>query len=148
MVQKAVLMKYGLKPFNTVRQVNVAHTKSTMNVARPMKYFSKPAHSYVNRPINKQTTFKNRNFDYRVNAVKRNVNTARSTVVTYTNSINRVSAASLKVTTTRPNEAVLNAIKGKRDNCAKASACWDMLPLEEILKEEKSQEEVQLELEN
>ncbi|GJR69654.1 ribonuclease H-like domain-containing protein [Tanacetum coccineum] len=140
MVPRAMLMTFGLKPFNTSRQVNVAHTKSTMNVARPMIYFSKPAHSYVKRPINKQTTFKNRNLDCKVNAVKRNVNTARSTTVintnstnkvsaasskvntagstavTYTNSINRVSAASSKVTTARPNAAVLNDVKGKKGN--------------------------------
>ncbi|GJQ90156.1 putative ribonuclease H-like domain-containing protein [Tanacetum coccineum] len=152
MVPKAVLMMFGLKPFNTTRQVNAAHTKSTMNVARPMTYFSKPTHSYVKRPINKQTTFKNRNLDCKVNAVKRNINTARpaavintnssnrvsaaslkvntvgSTVVTYTNIINRVSAASLKVTTARPNAAVLNVVKGKRVNAVKASACWVWRP--------------------
>ncbi|GJS86451.1 retrovirus-related pol polyprotein from transposon TNT 1-94 [Tanacetum coccineum] len=54
--------------------------------------------------------YKNR----RVNAVKRKVNTAKSTIVTYTNSTNRVSAASLKVTTARLNAAVLNVVKGKR----------------------------------
>ncbi|GJY97542.1 ribonuclease H-like domain-containing protein [Tanacetum coccineum] len=71
MVPRAVLMKFGLKPLNTARQVNTAHTKPTMNVARPMM----------------------------VNVVKRKVNVARSTTVTYTNNTNRVSAASSKVTT-------------------------------------------------
>ncbi|GKE95248.1 putative ribonuclease H-like domain-containing protein, partial [Tanacetum coccineum] len=59
-----------------------------------------------------------------VNAVKRKVNVARSTTVTYTNNTNRVSAAGSKVTTARPNAAVLNVVKGKRDNVVKALACW------------------------
>ncbi|GJW49064.1 putative ribonuclease H-like domain-containing protein [Tanacetum coccineum] len=47
MVPKAVLMKSGLVSVNTARQVNVAHIKTTVNIARPMSYLSKKAHSTV-----------------------------------------------------------------------------------------------------
>ncbi|GKD73171.1 hypothetical protein Tco_1331453 [Tanacetum coccineum] len=59
MVPRAVLMKSGLVSVNTARQVNVAHSKTTMNAARPMSYLSKTTHSTVKRPIHKNTTFKN-----------------------------------------------------------------------------------------
>ncbi|GKC04140.1 hypothetical protein Tco_0995750 [Tanacetum coccineum] len=36
MVPRAVLMKSGLVSVNTARQVNVAHSKTTVNAARPM----------------------------------------------------------------------------------------------------------------
>ncbi|GJV67678.1 retrovirus-related pol polyprotein from transposon TNT 1-94 [Tanacetum coccineum] len=55
------------KAFNTARQVNTAHSKTTVNVARPMSYLSKTAHSTVKRPIHKNTAFKNNNIDQRVN---------------------------------------------------------------------------------
>ncbi|GKA69691.1 putative ribonuclease H-like domain-containing protein [Tanacetum coccineum] len=45
MVPRAVLMKTGLKPFNTGRTVNTAHPKSTVFSAKPMLYFSKTAQS-------------------------------------------------------------------------------------------------------
>ncbi|GJW00980.1 hypothetical protein Tco_1556231 [Tanacetum coccineum] len=62
MVPRAVLMKSGLVLINTARQnisktavlvntakqVNAAHSKTTMNVARPMSYLSKTAHSTGN----------------------------------------------------------------------------------------------------
>ncbi|GJY10953.1 hypothetical protein Tco_0379138 [Tanacetum coccineum] len=82
MVPRAVLMKSGLVSVNTARQVNVAHTKTTVNAARPMSYLSKKAHSTVKRPIHKNTTFKNSNFNQRVNTVKdKNVNTVRPKAV-------------------------------------------------------------------
>ncbi|GJR78431.1 hypothetical protein Tco_0149216 [Tanacetum coccineum] len=45
MVPRAVLMKTGLKPFNTARTVNTAHPKSTVFSAKPMSHFSKSAQS-------------------------------------------------------------------------------------------------------
>ncbi|GJU19701.1 putative reverse transcriptase domain-containing protein [Tanacetum coccineum] len=45
MVPRAVLMKTGLKPFNTARTVNTAHPKSTVFSAKPMSRFSKSAQS-------------------------------------------------------------------------------------------------------
>ncbi|GKE71114.1 putative ribonuclease H-like domain-containing protein [Tanacetum coccineum] len=45
MVPRAILMKSGLVSVNTARQVNTAHLKTIVNVARPMSYLSKTAHS-------------------------------------------------------------------------------------------------------
>ncbi|GJZ87310.1 putative ribonuclease H-like domain-containing protein [Tanacetum coccineum] len=109
MVPRAVLMKSGLVSVNTVRQVNVAHSKITVNAARPMSYLSKTAHSTVKRPIHKNTAFKNSNFNQRVNTVKdKNVNIVRPKAV---------------VNAVRP-KAVVNAVKGNNVNAVKASACW------------------------
>ncbi|GJW49590.1 putative ribonuclease H-like domain-containing protein [Tanacetum coccineum] len=99
-VSRAVLMKSGLVSVNTARQVNATHTKTTVNAARPMSYLSKTTHLTVKRPIHKNTTFKNNNFNQRVNTVKdKNVNTARP-------------------------KAIVNAVKGNNVNGVKASACW------------------------
>ncbi|GJT70846.1 hypothetical protein Tco_1030132 [Tanacetum coccineum] len=101
MVPRVVLMKSSLVSVNTARQVNAAHSKTTVNAARPMSYLSKTAHSTIKRPIHKNTTFKNSNFNQRVNTVKdKNVNTTRPKVV--------VNAA-------RP-KAVVNAVKGNNVN--------------------------------
>ncbi|GKB14853.1 ribonuclease H-like domain-containing protein [Tanacetum coccineum] len=75
-------MKSGLVLVNTARQVNVAYSKTTVNAARPKLHFSKPAHSTVKRPIHKNTTFKNGNFNQRINIVKdKNVNIVRPKAV-------------------------------------------------------------------
>ncbi|GKA23790.1 hypothetical protein Tco_0709823 [Tanacetum coccineum] len=109
MVPRAVLMKFVLVSLNTVRQVNTAHPKITMNSARPMINLSKSAHSTIKWPIHKNTTFKNSNFNQRVNTVKnKNVNTVRPKAV--------VNAA-------RP-KAVVNLVKGNNVNVVKASAYW------------------------
>ncbi|GJS54745.1 putative ribonuclease H-like domain-containing protein [Tanacetum coccineum] len=132
MVPRAVLMKSGLVSINiarqnisktavsvnTARQVNTAHSKTTVNAARPKSHFSKTAHSIVKRPIHKNTTFKNSNFNQRVNTVKdKNVNAARPKAV--------VNAA-------RP-KAVVNAVKGNNVNVVKASACWVWKPKTKVL---------------
>ncbi|GKD06903.1 hypothetical protein Tco_1186588, partial [Tanacetum coccineum] len=117
MVPRAVLMKSGLVSLNTARQVNTAHPKITMNSARPMTNLSKSAHSTVKWPIHKNTTFKNSNFNQRVNTVKdKNVNAARPKAV--------VNAA-------RP-KAVVNVVKGNNVNAVKASACWVWKPKTKI----------------
>ncbi|GJV19849.1 hypothetical protein Tco_1368869 [Tanacetum coccineum] len=109
MVPRAVLMKSGLVSINTARQVNAAHTKTTVNAARPMSYLSKKAHSTVKRPIHKNTAFKNSNFNQRVNIVKdKNVNIVRP-------------------------KAVVNAVKGNNVNAIKASACWVWKPKTKVL---------------
>ncbi|GJS95612.1 hypothetical protein Tco_0802580 [Tanacetum coccineum] len=114
LVPRAVLMKSGLVSINiarqnisktavsvnTARQVNTAHSKTTVNAARPMSYLSKIAHSTVKRPINNNTAFKNSNINQRVNTVRgKNVNTARP-------------------------KAVVNVVQGNNVNTVKASACW------------------------
>ncbi|GJY90962.1 putative ribonuclease H-like domain-containing protein [Tanacetum coccineum] len=102
MVPRAVLIKSGLVSINTVRQVNAAHTKTTVNAARPMSYLSKKAHSTVKRLIPKNTTFKNSNFNQRVNIVKgKNVNTARP-------------------------KAVVNVVKGNNVNAIKGNPQMDL----------------------
>ncbi|GJY51382.1 hypothetical protein Tco_0442229 [Tanacetum coccineum] len=109
MVPRAVLMKSGLVSVNTARQVNTAHSKTTVNDARPMSYLSKTAHSTVKRPIHKNTVFKNSNINQRVNIVRgKNVNTARL-------------------------KAVVNAIKGNNFNVVKASTCWVWKPKHKVL---------------
>ncbi|GJR10584.1 putative ribonuclease H-like domain-containing protein [Tanacetum coccineum] len=45
MVPRTVLMKTGLKAFNTIKTVNTAHPKSVVFSAKPMSYFSKTAQS-------------------------------------------------------------------------------------------------------
>ncbi|GJV04824.1 putative ribonuclease H-like domain-containing protein [Tanacetum coccineum] len=45
MVPRAVLMKTGLKPFNTARTVNTIHPNTTVFSAKPMLRFSKTAQS-------------------------------------------------------------------------------------------------------
>ncbi|GKD83667.1 hypothetical protein Tco_1350506 [Tanacetum coccineum] len=113
MVPRAVLMKFGLVSVNTARQVNVAHTKTIVNAARPMSYLSKTTHSTVKRPIHKKTAFKNSNFNQMINTVKyKNVNATRPKAV---------------VNVARP-KAVVNVVKGNKVNDFKASACWVWKP--------------------
>ncbi|GJU47173.1 putative ribonuclease H-like domain-containing protein [Tanacetum coccineum] len=114
-----------------------------------MTNLSKLAHSTVKWPIHKNTTFKNSNFNQKVNTVKdKNVNIVMPKAV--------VNAA-------RP-KAVVNVVKGNNVNDVKASACWvwkpktkvldhtikrlmdDMLPLEVTPNEGKSQADVQSKL--
>ncbi|GJU92807.1 putative ribonuclease H-like domain-containing protein [Tanacetum coccineum] len=109
MVPRAVLIKSGLVSIDTARQVNTAHTKTTVNGDSPMSIFSKIAYSTVKRPINKNTTFKNSNSNQRVNTVRgNNVNTARP-------------------------KAVVNTVKGNNVNAVKASSCWVWKPKQKVL---------------
>ncbi|GJY84431.1 hypothetical protein Tco_0497807 [Tanacetum coccineum] len=108
-VLKAVLIRSGLVSLTTTRPVNIAQPRTAVNTAKLMSYFSKTAHSTVKRPINKITTFKNSNFNQRVNTVKdKNVNAVRP-------------------------KAVLNAVKGNHVNAVKASACWVWKPNTKVL---------------
>ncbi|GJT71191.1 ribonuclease H-like domain-containing protein [Tanacetum coccineum] len=100
LVPRVVLMKSGLVLVNTARQVNIAHLKTIVNVARPMSYLFKTAHSTVKRPIHKNTSFKNSNIDQRVNTV-----------------------SGKKFNIARP-KAVVNAVKGNNFNAIKAPTCW------------------------
>ncbi|GJW47806.1 hypothetical protein Tco_0079452 [Tanacetum coccineum] len=109
MVLRAVLIKSGLVSLNTAKQVNTAHLKITMNSARPMTNLSKTAYSTVKRPIHKNTSFKNSNFNQMINTIKdKNVNTVMPKAV--------VNAA-------RP-KAVVSAVKGNNVNAVMASDCW------------------------
>ncbi|GKA26805.1 putative ribonuclease H-like domain-containing protein [Tanacetum coccineum] len=109
MVPRAVLMKSGLVSVNTTRKVNVAHSKTIVNAARPMSYLSKTAHSSVKRPIHKNIPFKNSKFNQRVNTVRdKNVNTARPKIV-------------------------VNVVNGNNVNAVKASDCWVWKPKTKVL---------------
>ncbi|GKA50046.1 ribonuclease H-like domain-containing protein [Tanacetum coccineum] len=108
MVPRAVLMKTGLKSFNTARTVNTAHPKSTVYSAKPMSCFSKSAQSTVKRPYQSKTVLTNKNFNQKVNTAKVKVNTVRPKAVN----------------TARPNSAVVNAVRVNQANAVKASACW------------------------
>ncbi|GJW15233.1 hypothetical protein Tco_0019366 [Tanacetum coccineum] len=54
MVPRAILMKSGLVLINIARQVNAAHSKTTVNAARPMSYLSKTTHSTGNPQMDLQ----------------------------------------------------------------------------------------------
>ncbi|GJW03491.1 putative ribonuclease H-like domain-containing protein [Tanacetum coccineum] len=90
MSPKAVLLKTGLTPVNTVRPVNTAHPKTTVHSAKSKTHFSKQAQSTAKRPFYKQTALTRRS----VHETKRHyytrrhyaVNTARS----YSGQINAV----------------------------------------------------------
>ncbi|GJR17945.1 putative ribonuclease H-like domain-containing protein [Tanacetum coccineum] len=60
MTPKAVLLKTGLTPLNTVRPVNTAHPKPAVHTAKSMSQFSKQAQSTASRPFYKQTTLPRR----------------------------------------------------------------------------------------
>ncbi|GJR87536.1 hypothetical protein Tco_0211547 [Tanacetum coccineum] len=120
-------MKSGLVSVNTARQVNVAHTKTTVNAAKPMSYLSKTAHLTVKGSIHKNTTFKNSNFNQKVNTVKdKNANTVRPKAV-----VNVVKPKAI-VNAARPKE-VVNVVKGNNVNVVKASACWVWKPKTKVL---------------
>ncbi|GJV24806.1 putative ribonuclease H-like domain-containing protein [Tanacetum coccineum] len=92
--------------------------KGKVNAARPKSHFSKPAHSTVKRPIHNNTSFKNSNFNQRINTVKdKNINAARPKAV--------VNAARPKL--------VVNAVKENKVNAVKDLACWVWKPKTKVL---------------
>ncbi|GJY74402.1 putative ribonuclease H-like domain-containing protein [Tanacetum coccineum] len=104
MVPRAVLMKTGLKPFNTARTVNTAHPKSIVFSAKPMSCFPKTAQSTVRRPFQSKTALSNKRFTHKVNTAKAQaVNTARPQAVN--------TARPKTVKTARPNSAVVNVVR-------------------------------------
>ncbi|GJV98193.1 ribonuclease H-like domain-containing protein [Tanacetum coccineum] len=93
MVPKAVLMRSGLVSLTIAKLVNTAQLITTMNSARLMTTLSKSALSTVKWPIHNNTTFKNSNFNQRVNTVKdKNVNTAKPKAVVNSVKGNNVNA--------------------------------------------------------
>ncbi|GKA73766.1 hypothetical protein Tco_0780068 [Tanacetum coccineum] len=122
MVPKAVLTRTSRVSLTTTRPVNTAQPRTTENSARPMTNAFTKAHSTVRRPINKNTAFKNSNFNQKINVVKGNqVNTDRLIAVVNT------AKPKVVVNAARP-KAVLNAAKGNQVNAVKASACWVWKP--------------------
>ncbi|GJT55334.1 putative ribonuclease H-like domain-containing protein [Tanacetum coccineum] len=90
MSPKAVLLKTGLTPLNTVRPVNTAHPKTAVHSAKSKIHFSKQAQSTAKRPFYKQTALTRRSVHtakrHYYNGRPRAVNTARS----YTGQVNTV----------------------------------------------------------
>ncbi|GJW72842.1 hypothetical protein Tco_0132212 [Tanacetum coccineum] len=112
MVPRAVLMKTGLKTFNTARTVNNAHPKSIVFSAKPMSCFPKIAQSTVRRPFQTKTALSNKRFTHKVNTAKAQaVNTARPQAV------NTARPKIVKIA--RPNSAVVNAIRVNQENAGK-----------------------------
>nr|GEX69095.1 hypothetical protein [Tanacetum cinerariifolium] len=109
---------------NAARPINVVHPKRTMNAVNKESYFSKQAHSFVQRPNKNLTTLKNSYANKKVKTVwVKKLNTAKPKVA--------VNAAKAK--------AKHKAVKGKRGNAVKASACWtDPTGLEELFNEPKT----------
>ncbi|GJZ02845.1 hypothetical protein Tco_0520806 [Tanacetum coccineum] len=106
MVPRAVLMKTGLKPFNTARTVNTAHPKSIVFSVKPISRFSKSAQSTVKRPYQLKTVLTNKKFIQKNNTAKaKAVNTARPKAVN----------------TTRPHSTV---VRVNQENAVKASSYW------------------------
>ncbi|GJR67313.1 ribonuclease H-like domain-containing protein [Tanacetum coccineum] len=98
---KSSIMKSGLVSVNIARQVNAAHSKTIVNAARSMSHLSKTAHSTVQRPIHRNTAFKNSNINQWVNTIRgKDVNAARLKIV---------------VNTVRPKAAV-NVVQGNNGN--------------------------------
>ncbi|GKF71724.1 hypothetical protein Tco_0207838 [Tanacetum coccineum] len=110
MVPRAVLMKIGLKPFNTARTIETAHPKSIVFSAKPMFHFSKTAQSTVRRPFQSKSVLSKKRFTHKVNTAKAQaVNTTRLKAVK----------------TAKPNSTIVNAVRVNQANAIKASACWD-----------------------
>ncbi|GJT23136.1 putative ribonuclease H-like domain-containing protein [Tanacetum coccineum] len=88
MTPRAVLLKTGLTPLNTVRPVNTAYPKPVVHSAKSLSHFSKQAQSTAQRPFYKQTTLTTRS----VHTAKRHYYTKRSragnTARSYTGPVN------------------------------------------------------------
>ncbi|GJZ99862.1 putative ribonuclease H-like domain-containing protein [Tanacetum coccineum] len=112
MVPREVLMKTGLKLFNTPRTVNTAHPKSTVFSAKPMSCFPKIAQSTIRRAFQSKTTLSNKRFTHKVITAKAQaVNTARPQAVN--------TARPKIVKTARPNSAVVNVVRVNQENAGK-----------------------------
>ncbi|GJU02552.1 putative ribonuclease H-like domain-containing protein [Tanacetum coccineum] len=101
MVPRAVLIKTGIKPFNTARTVNTAHPKSIVFSAKPMSHFSKSVQSTIKRPYQSKIVLTNKKFTQKNNTAKAKA-----------------------VNTARPHSAIVNVVRVNQANVVKASACW------------------------
>nr|GEW66188.1 hypothetical protein [Tanacetum cinerariifolium] len=96
---------------------NARRTKRTVNGARPMPYFSKTAHSFVKRPINQKTTFKNSNLRKRVNTFR----------------FNNVTIARPKAVVSAVKRNPVNTVLGNEVYAVKASSCWVWRPKQNVM---------------
>ncbi|GKB51844.1 hypothetical protein Tco_0902597 [Tanacetum coccineum] len=112
MTPRAVLLKTGLTPLNTVRPVNTAHPKPAVHSAKSMSHFSKQAQSTDQRPFYKKTTLTSRYVNQKLNTAMRHYHTERPRAVN----------------TARSYTTPVNAVRAKRVNAVKTSACWVWRP--------------------
>ncbi|GJT97371.1 putative ribonuclease H-like domain-containing protein [Tanacetum coccineum] len=96
MTPRAVLLKTGLTPLNTIRPVNTAHPKPAVHSAKSMSHFSKQAQSTDQRPFHKKTTLTSRYVNQKLNTAMRHYHTKRpravNTARSYTAPVNAVRA--------------------------------------------------------
>ncbi|GJV61185.1 putative ribonuclease H-like domain-containing protein [Tanacetum coccineum] len=78
---RAVLLKIGLTPLNTVRPVNTAHPKPAVHSAKSMSHFSKQAQSTDQRSFYKKTTLTSRYVNQKLNTAMRHYHTERPKAV-------------------------------------------------------------------
>ncbi|GJS48216.1 putative ribonuclease H-like domain-containing protein [Tanacetum coccineum] len=131
-VPKAVLIKSGIKTFNTAgqnflkaavsvnsaRPINTAYPRPTVNIARTSSNVFNREHTHVRRTFNKSTTNKNGNLKEKVNTVKRDITTAGP-------------------------KAVVSDNKGNKANAVKATTCWVWRPKQKVLDHGNPQLELQ-----
>ncbi|GKA20217.1 putative ribonuclease H-like domain-containing protein [Tanacetum coccineum] len=112
MTPRAVLLKTGHTPLNTVRPVNTAHPKPVVHSAKSMSHFSKQAQSTDQRPFYKKTALTSRYVNQKLNTDMRHYHTKRPKAVN----------------TARSYTTPVNAVRAKRVNAVKTSACWVWRP--------------------
>ncbi|GJS85863.1 putative ribonuclease H-like domain-containing protein [Tanacetum coccineum] len=112
MTPRAVLLKTGHTPLNTVRPVNTAHPKPVVHSAKSMSHFSKQAQSTDQRPFYKKTALTSRYVNQKLNTDIRHYHTKRPKAVN----------------TARSYTTPVNAVRAKRVNVVKTSACWVWRP--------------------
>ncbi|GJU07616.1 putative ribonuclease H-like domain-containing protein [Tanacetum coccineum] len=112
MTPRAVLLKTGLTPLNTVRPVNTAHPKPAVYSAKSMSHFFKQAQLTDQRPFYKKTTLTSRYVNQQLNTAMRHYHNERPKAVN----------------TARSCTAPVNAVRAKRVNSVKTSACWVWRP--------------------
>ncbi|GJW99941.1 putative ribonuclease H-like domain-containing protein [Tanacetum coccineum] len=108
MSPKAVLLKTGLTPLNTIRQVNTAHPKTAVHNAKSKTHFSKQAQSTAQRLFYKQKTITRRS----IHEAKRHYCTRRH----------------YAVNTARSYSGQVNAVRVKGVNAVKSLAYWVWRP--------------------
>nr|GEV18371.1 hypothetical protein [Tanacetum cinerariifolium] len=99
----------GMFTIDANHKVDTACPTRSVNSARSKTNVSHTAHSSDKRPFNRKTSFKNSKLNNRVNTVE----------------VNQVNTAKEKV--------VVNVVKGNGFNAAKASACWEWRPKQNVL---------------
>ncbi|GJU01957.1 putative ribonuclease H-like domain-containing protein [Tanacetum coccineum] len=108
MTLRAVLLKISLTPLNIVRPDNTAHPKPAVHSAKSMSHFCKQAQSTDHMPFYKKTTLTSKY----VNTAMKNYHIERPRAVN----------------TARSCTTLVNAIRAKRANAIKTSACWVWRP--------------------